>query len=101
MQGKGNPIARVSDAKAENNGEPIDVEARLPALRSCLQSTPGLVASYLYGSYGTSDQTPLSDVDIAVIFARGCEPTLAEELDLTGSVVQALSEEDVSVTVLN
>lgn len=87
--------------KLRNTGEPIDIDAHLPALVSLLEKTPGLVAAFLYGSYGTPDQTPLSDVDFAVLFAAGREPAASDEVQLVSALMQALEEEDVSVTVLN
>jgi predicted nucleotidyltransferase len=87
--------------KLRNTGEPIEIDARLPALVSLLEETADLVAAYLYGSYGTSDQTPLSDVDLALLFMPGREPRGTEELELVGRILSALQEEDVSVTILN
>jgi predicted nucleotidyltransferase len=55
----------------------------------------------LYGSYGTPDQTPLSDVDLAVLFAPGSEPAASDRLQIVSDIMQTLQEEDVSVTVLN
>lgn len=79
----------------------IDVEDGLARLEECLERTPGVVAAYLFGSYGTPDQTPLSDVDIALVFRADDLPSTASELELRGLVLAALCEDDVSITVLN
>ena len=46
-------------------GELIDIDDRLDAIREVLQGDTRVLAAYLFGSYGTPDQTPLSDVDLA------------------------------------
>ena len=53
---------------------PIDVEAYLPDLRAYLERLNGLVAAWIYGSYGTPYQTPLSDLDMALVFQPGKVP---------------------------
>jgi predicted nucleotidyltransferase len=87
--------------KISNSGRTIEVSSRLAALKEVLRGFPGLVAAYLYGSYGTPLQTPLSDVDIAVLFAKDEVPSSRRHLELIGLIVDALREEDVSVTLLN
>lgn len=91
------PVTR----KIRNTGQSIDVSQQLPALESMLAEMPGLAAAYLYGSYGTPFQTPLSDVDIALVFADGRVPSPQQHLDLIGRVTETLHEDDVSVTILN
>lgn len=87
--------------KLRTDGRPFDVDARLPVLRELLGATDGLVAGYLFGSYGTPHQTPLSDVDVALVFRKGAVPSLDDELRLRGEILQALREEDVSIVILN
>ena len=87
--------------KIRNTGRMIDVSERLPALESILGDVPGLAAVYLYGSYGTPFQTPLSDVDLALVFVDGEEPSPRQHLELIGRITEALREDDVSVTILN
>jgi predicted nucleotidyltransferase len=81
--------------------EDIDIDERLPVLVERLGQTPGLVALLLYGSYGTDRQTPLSDVDLAVIFHEDEQPGPEERLRMTGLVMDALQVEDVSLTFLD
>ncbi len=87
--------------KLRNDGEPIDVTEALVALRRRLAKMPGLVALYLYGSYGTEHQTPLSDVDLAVLFRPDEVPGFKGQLELTGLATEILGQDDVSVTLLN
>jgi predicted nucleotidyltransferase len=87
--------------KLKIDGKPIDIEPRMAALQAGLREIPGLAAAYLFGSYGTPYQTPLSDVDLALVFRRQAVPSFKQELDILGRILEALAEEDVSVTVLN
>lgn len=87
--------------KIRNDGRAIDVSASLPAMARRLAEEPGLVAVYLFGSYGTTSQTPLSDVDLALLFEPGREPSAERHAQLIGLVMESLREDDVSVMVLN
>ena len=59
------------------------------------------MAGYVFGSYGTPAQTPLSDVDLALVFRPHALPGFRGEIELIGRVTALLREEDVSITVLN
>jgi predicted nucleotidyltransferase len=83
------------------DGKPIDVDDRLPDLVETLRSVEGLVAAYLFGSYGTAYQTPLSDVDIALVFRDDAVPDFEADLRLLGTITSALAEDDVSIVILN
>jgi predicted nucleotidyltransferase len=87
--------------KIRNTGRAIDVSDRIPALVEMLGNEPGLVAVYLYGSYGTPDQTPLSDIDLGLLFTDDQVPTPKGHVTLITRIIEVLREDDVSVTVLN
>lgn len=87
--------------KLRNTGQPIDVSERIDVLVERLRAEAGLVALFLYGSYDTDHQTPLSDVDLAVVFADDSVPGPEDRLRLVGVAMEALREDDVSLTVLN
>jgi predicted nucleotidyltransferase len=87
--------------KLRNDGKPIDLGSRLETLCEDLAGYEGLVAIYLYGSYGTSFQTPLSDVDLALVFRPDAVPDFSAQCELIGQAMSTLHEDDVSVTVLN
>jgi predicted nucleotidyltransferase len=87
--------------RLRNDGRPIDIDDRLPDLVEKLRPVEGLVAVYLFGSYGTPYQTPLSDVDLALVFRDDAAPDRAGELRLVEDVTTALAEDDVSVVILN
>ncbi len=82
-------------------GGALDIEPRRAALVKALRRIPGLVAAYLYGSYGTRFQTPLSDVDIALVYRPDAVPDFRKRLEVTAAIIEALRTDDVSVTVLN
>lgn len=87
--------------KLRNTGRPIDVDARLGALVDLLREREGLVAAYLYGSYGTPYQTPLSDVDLALVFRPGTALAFRDEMEFRGEILACLHEDDVSITLLD
>lgn len=87
--------------KLRNTGVAIDVSAHLPALLAELRENPAIVAVYLYGSYDTPYQTPLSDIDVAVLFRRDRVPDSRGQIDLINQVTGGLHEENVSVLILN
>lgn len=87
--------------KIRNTGEPIEVTEGLHALAVRFREVPGLVALILYGSYDTPLQTPLSDVDLAVLFRDDARPDADERSHLTGLAMETLGEEDVSLVFLD
>jgi predicted nucleotidyltransferase len=87
--------------KLRTDGRPIRIEYRLEALQEALAGIPGLIAAYLFGSYGTPRQTPLSDVDLALVFRLGEEPDVDAEMTARAAVLDALQEEDVTIVFLN
>lgn len=86
--------------RSENRG-PIDVQPHLEDLRSYLENVEGLIAAWIFGSYGTPYQTPLSDLDLALLFRRDRLPDLAREGQIYLDVTGILREEDVSILFLN
>lgn len=87
--------------KLKTDGKMIQLDDRFGDLRALFVGTEGLVAAYLFGSYGTPRQTPLSDVDLALVFRAGSEPDRDHESKLRTDIVDTLGEEDVSIVVLN
>lgn len=82
-------------------GKPIDVEPYLGDLRQYLARQEGLVAAWIFGSYGTPYQTPLSDLDLALLFHQDQVPDLWKQGGLQSDISDLLHEEDVSIMVLN
>lgn len=69
------------------------------AMESVLDRHPCIVAVYLFGSAGTREQTPMSDIDIGLVLDH--HPGLMEELSLSADISSALGRDDVDVVVLN
>ena len=44
-----------------------------------LETVEGLIAAWIFGSYGTPYQTPLSDLDLALLFDREHVPDLTRQ----------------------
>lgn len=83
-------------------GKAIDVEPYLDDLRRYLEDLDGLVAAWIYGSYGTQEQTPLSDLDLALLFQKGRVPEFKQQLEIYAKIPEVLhQDDDVSVTILN
>jgi predicted nucleotidyltransferase len=83
-------------------GKAIDVEPYLDDLRRYLEDLDGLVAAWIYGSYGTPEQTPLSDLDLALLFQTGRVPEFERQLEIYARIPEILHEDDdISVTILN
>lgn len=83
-----------------NDGRPLELDDRLPRLVEYLETVEDLVAAWLSGTYGTAHRTPLSDVDLAFLFAPGEDPCREDELTFRSDVLSALEEEDVSIVLL-
>ena len=60
---------------------------------------PDVITVYIFGSFGTTAQTPLSDLDLAVLFAK--EVSLMEELHYTAEVSAIMQMEKVDLINLN
>jgi predicted nucleotidyltransferase len=87
--------------RRHETGRPIDIEPFLDDLRAYLENLDGLVAAWIFGSYGTSDQTPLSDLDLALLYHPEAVPDLSGQGEVWERIIETLQEEDVSVTLLN
>lgn len=79
----------------------INIEPHMAALKRYLFNREDVGAALLFGSYGTRFQTPLSDVDIAVLFKKGRKTTLERELSILADLSDITGEEDVNLLVLN
>ncbi|MGB9868179.1 MAG: type VII toxin-antitoxin system MntA family adenylyltransferase antitoxin [Bacillota bacterium] len=79
----------------------VNIEPRIGALIDYLESQDDILAAYLYGSYGTTYQTALSDIDIALLFYSGSRPDLRRLLSLEADISSICYEDDVNVLVLN
>lgn len=68
------------------------------AIRIITRHLPDTQAVYLFGSYGTEDQRPDSDVDLAVLLPPAHKHITAQMIELTGMLVDQLGR---SVDLVN
>lgn len=64
------------------------------------EAQPDILALYLYGSYGTPYQTPLSDVDLAVLSVPGARWDLHRELEIQAELGRIGGNDDINVVNL-
>ena len=78
------------------------IEKLQPFVR-LLQSNDSIAALYLFGSYAEGRQTPLSDIDLAVLFdvSIAKEASFSERLRLLGELSSCLGTDAVELVVLN
>lgn len=84
------------------NGPIHPIETYRDALDSVF-ARHGVVLAYLYGSQARGDAGPLSDVDMAVLFARELtdEERFRHLLDLHGELAEVFGRDDVNVLDLD
>lgn len=88
-------------ARLEKKPGLIDISHRIPALVDYFEKNKDLLAAYLYGSYGTAEQTPLSDVDIAVLLKWEVKDNFNKQLEISSKVAEITGSDDVNVLFLN
>ncbi len=83
--------------------KPSSTKFSLESIGPCLEVVfgrfPGIVAGYLFGSYVRGEETPWSDLDLAVLY-RG-KVVLAQELRLSRLVADVLGGREVDIVSLN
>lgn len=75
-----------------------DIAAKI---KSLCDERSDIAAVFLFGSFGTENETRFSDIDLAVLFYQGCVPDLREEMNLADLFSVALARDDVDLVVLN
>lgn len=73
---------------------------QLDALAELAASKDDILALYLYGSYGTELQTPLSDVDLAVLPMPGSRWTPRDEMTIANELTSLALEDDINLVNL-
>ncbi|MDA8233215.1 MAG: nucleotidyltransferase domain-containing protein [Clostridia bacterium] len=79
--------------------ELLKLDEKLLSLPGFFVSIPEVMAVILFGSYGTENQTPLSDIDFAVLFNK--EQNLSEEMVFLSKLSDALGTDRVDLVNLN
>jgi uncharacterized protein len=69
-------------------------------LAGLLKAHEAIVFAYLFGSRARRQETPLSDIDIAVYLAEDADP-IEEKLSLMGDLCSHLRRDDIDIVVMN
>ena len=80
-----------------------ELVAKLQEFITILRYRKSIVALYLFGSYASGRQTPLSDIDLAVLFEKSFDQKLylSERLQLLGELSQIFGTDEIELVVLN
>lgn len=75
----------------------------IPLLIGELRIDRDIVAIYLFGSYAEDKQTPVSDIDLAVLLDRDFPPGryFEKKLELLAKITQLLKTDEVDLVILN
>jgi len=79
----------------------IDIQPCLGALVAYFSANKDVAAAYLYGSYQTEMQTPLSDVDMAVLFSSKKKSYFEGAMRLEADVTAICDCDDINILALN
>ncbi len=79
----------------------LNIDACIPCLVKYLEQQDDVLAAMIYGSYGTAYQTPLSDVDLALLFHQDRRPSVERILALEAGIASVCQEDDINVLILN
>lgn len=82
-------------------GELIDIEDKISDLKEYFKEDKDILAVYIFGSYGTEYQTPLSDVDFAILFREEAEIGLMREMEIMARITLITKVEEVDLMNLN
>ncbi len=81
--------------------EMINIKDSILQVSDYLSNRTDVAAAYIFGSYGTAYQTPLSDVDIGILFLTNKMPNMDTILEITSCLTEITGEEDINMVVLN
>ena len=75
----------------------------IPSLIEKLKTDGDIVGIYLFGSYAKGKQTPVSDIDLAILLDRGFPPGryFEKKLELLAITTSVLKTDEVDLVILN
>jgi len=88
-------------AKRNKKTEIINIDSSMSKVIKYFVDRNDVTAVYLFGSYNTEYQTPLSDVDFAILFLKDKVPDSETMLDLYAALSMITEEDNVNIVVLN
>ncbi len=77
----------------------LKIDEKIACLPAYFESIPEVMTVFLFGSYGTENQTPLSDIDFAVYFNKRMD--LFEEMAFLSKLSDVLGTDRVDLVNLN
>jgi len=77
----------------------LKLDEKINKLSTLFSKTPEIQAVFLFGSYGTGNQTDLSDIDFAVLFDRRLD--LTQEAACLANLSEFLGTDRVDLVNLN
>jgi len=92
ISGKGLSVLRSGAPKMINLSS-----EQFVAMSEYGQGRGDILALFIYGSYGTKYQTPMSDLDLAVLPLPDVKLDLAEELDITVRLMEICKTDHVNM----
>ena len=81
--------------------ELINIDDKIEELKNYFSEQDDMLVVYIFGSYGTEYQTPLSDVDFAVLFKQEAEINLMREMEIMSQITLITKVEDIDLVNLN
>ncbi|WP_066637988.1 type VII toxin-antitoxin system MntA family adenylyltransferase antitoxin [Desulfolucanica intricata] len=80
-----------------------NVEEYIPLLAEKAKWDDDIIAMYLFGSYAEGKQTPVSDIDLAVLLDRDFSSKLyfEKKLDILSTTTSILKTDEVDLVILN
>jgi predicted nucleotidyltransferase len=79
----------------------INIDKYLPKLVQYCEADTDILSCILYGSYGTPYQTPLSDVDLAILLMPKVKWDYNKILNVIVDISKILKEDDANLAILN
>ncbi|MFA5819951.1 MAG: nucleotidyltransferase domain-containing protein [Bacteroidales bacterium] len=77
----------------------LELDEKINKLPALFSRTPEIQAVFLFGSYGTGNQTDISDIDFAVLFDKRLDIT--EEAACLANISEFLGTDRVDLVNLN
>ncbi len=77
----------------------LKLNNKLKELNGYFEVNDEILTVYIFGSYGTEQETGLSDIDFGVLYKK--QPSLMEELKIEADLGRIMEEEDIDLVSLN
>lgn len=87
----------------ESKAPEIDINRLLPKLKVLTKTFPQVIVAYLFGSHASGRPTPLSDIDVGILLAKGLTDmeSFQIEMNLQGELEKIFKTNNIDLVVLN